>query len=300
MFSVCHVLRINSADATLGWNVLAGHLVEGQMEPVANNGVRREGIYWSSLGAGCTLPPTSFDITFGWAAVTSALHTLDCATQFGCTEYTDLASGAFLKIIATAIGQPTVTRQATVHRPVNPCNPGSFDFGFANVDIFPAIDGSTGFLAGPCGAPPPPNTGACCLPDGTCVQTDAGHCATAGGAYQGDGSTCGTVNCPPPPPPNDLGACCIVLGNGSTACNEVNQATCIANGGTWLGAGTHCANIECPPPGAIANEWNVKNKSRGLGDTIHRLTNALGIPHCKSCAERAAILNKVLPYSRRT
>ncbi|OGF26218.1 MAG: hypothetical protein A2V63_07425, partial [Candidatus Eisenbacteria bacterium RBG_19FT_COMBO_70_11] len=45
-------------------------------------------------------------------------------------------------------------------------------------------------------APPPVPTGACCLPDGTCDTLSAAQCGTAGGVYQGDGSTCTTGLCP--------------------------------------------------------------------------------------------------------
>jgi hypothetical protein len=35
-------------------------------------------------------------------------------------------------------------------------------------------------------------TGACCLPDATCVDTARGNCGTMGGVYQGDNTLCGT------------------------------------------------------------------------------------------------------------
>ena len=40
-------------------------------------------------------------------------------------------------------------------------------------------------------------------------------------------------------------------------------------------------------------------ESRGLGDTIHKVTEALGIPHCPKCAERKKFLNALAPYKRR-
>jgi hypothetical protein len=39
-----------------------------------------------------------------------------------------------------------------------------------------------------------------------------------------------------------------------------------------------------------------KQKSRGLGDTIARLTKAVGIKPCGGCKSRQAALNKLVPY----
>ncbi|MDY6839507.1 MAG: hypothetical protein SWH78_16195 [Thermodesulfobacteriota bacterium] len=40
-----------------------------------------------------------------------------------------------------------------------------------------------------------PVTGACCLPDGSCMEAMAIECASAGGTYQGDGIDCASANC---------------------------------------------------------------------------------------------------------
>ncbi|MEX2219842.1 MAG: hypothetical protein WD749_13910 [Phycisphaerales bacterium] len=37
--------------------------------------------------------------------------------------------------------------------------------------------------------------GACCLPDGTCVDTASGNCLVQNGIYQGDNAPCGSANC---------------------------------------------------------------------------------------------------------
>ena len=42
--------------------------------------------------------------------------------------------------------------------------------------------------------------GACCLPDGKCMETTIGDCGKRGGLYQGDNVTCKTANCPKPDP----------------------------------------------------------------------------------------------------
>ncbi|MBC7772279.1 MAG: hypothetical protein H7210_07285, partial [Pyrinomonadaceae bacterium] len=43
-----------------------------------------------------------------------------------------------------------------------------------------------------------PTTGACCLADGSCVSVSSTDCTAMTGAYNGDGSLCGVVNCPQP------------------------------------------------------------------------------------------------------
>jgi len=64
----------------------------------------------------------------------------------------------------------------------------------------------TGCASASCGTPPPPPiTGACCMPDGFCTNGTKAECNTAGGVYQGDKTDCASVECeqptPPPPPP---------------------------------------------------------------------------------------------------
>lgn len=46
----------------------------------------------------------------------------------------------------------------------------------------------------------------------------------------------------------------------------------------------------------IKNCSGFPARSRGLGDTIAKVTNAVGIPACKSCKDRQAKLNKLVPY----
>ncbi len=83
-----------------------------------------------------------------------------------------------------------------------------------------------------------PGVGACCLPSGACEIMSSAACTTAGGTYQGDGTTCVGVSCPQP-----SGACC--FSNG--LCLNMTQASCATAQGTWLGAGSSCApNNQCP------------------------------------------------------
>lgn len=62
----------------------------------------------------------------------------------------------------------------------------------------------------------------------------------------------------------------------------------------WLAAG----KIDRLPDGYAydpASEPTPK-KSRGLGDTIAKVTTALGIVPCGGCKDRQAKLNKLVPY----
>lgn len=42
--------------------------------------------------------------------------------------------------------------------------------------------------------------------------------------------------------------------------------------------------------------WDVSQPSRGLGDTVAKLTSAVGIVPCGGCKQRQAKLNKMIPY----
>lgn len=76
-------------------------------------------------------------------------------------------------------------------------------------------------------------TGACCLPDGSCVDdTSPDDCAMMGGTYQGVDTVCATTDCPDP-----TGACCFPTG----FCLELTEAECLGVGATWNGALTVCA-----------------------------------------------------------
>lgn len=70
-------------------------------------------------------------------------------------------------------------------------------------------------------------------------------------------------------------------------------------GGGWKATGT-------TPLGTFSVEWDADGKliaqelqptSRGLGDTVRKVTAALGLPHCPSCRQRQAWLNRVVKYN---
>jgi hypothetical protein len=62
-----------------------------------------------------------------------------------------------------------------------------------------------------------PPTGACCFPDGSCVQSTAADCQ---GDYQGDGTDCASTECPIAPTCPGDGDCCDPAGNGTPGCND--------------------------------------------------------------------------------
>ena len=77
-------------------------------------------------------------------------------------------------------------------------------------------------------------TGACCLPDGTCAgPVSPTECAALGGNYQGNNSSCATIDCPDP-----VGASCFPNG----FCLILTQADAVAAGASWQGVGTTCAD----------------------------------------------------------
>lgn len=124
-------------------------------------------------------------------------------------------------------------------------------------------------ISGPCG-----NTLACCMPDGTCLDTNEVCCREAGGTPQGPGSSCATFSCQLPqeyscclPDGNcvDLApgwtqcqnggtlmlgpcgfyqACCLLDGT----CRDAAVACCHMLGGTPQGVGTICEGLLCPQP----------------------------------------------------
>ncbi|MEZ4648055.1 MAG: hypothetical protein R3E97_04570 [Candidatus Eisenbacteria bacterium] len=82
-------------------------------------------------------------------------------------------------------------------------------------------------------------TGACCASDGSCTIETSADCATAGGTYQGDATSCDPNPCPQP-----TGACCASDGS----CTIETSADCATAGGTYQGDATSCDPNPCPQP----------------------------------------------------
>ncbi len=80
-------------------------------------------------------------------------------------------------------------------------------------------------------------TGACCTPDGGCVD-DVSRCeceGARGGIFQGAGTACDNVAC--------IGACC--LPNGF--CIQAGQIDCGNQNGVFQGGGSDCGSVACRP-----------------------------------------------------
>ncbi len=80
-------------------------------------------------------------------------------------------------------------------------------------------------------------SGACCLPNGTCVVLDQCDCDMQGGGFAGPGTSCVGFNCQPVV----FGACCT-----NTGCTTTIQSICNAIPGTFL-TGQSCPVAICPP-----------------------------------------------------
>jgi len=83
-------------------------------------------------------------------------------------------------------------------------------------------------------------TGACCLPNGSCIgPVSPANCQAQGGVFQGNATTCATVNCPLP-----TGACCFA----NNFCLILTQSDCTVGGGVYQGNSTVCDPSPCTPP----------------------------------------------------
>ncbi len=84
-------------------------------------------------------------------------------------------------------------------------------------------------------------TGACCEVGGGCNEVTSTSCIASGGAYRGDGVTCGTITC------NE--SCCF----GPGSCLDLTVANCGLASGFNQGPGSVCATTTCFPTGACCN-----------------------------------------------
>ncbi len=85
-------------------------------------------------------------------------------------------------------------------------------------------------------------TGACCLPDGSCLDTDERTCLAEDGTFMGAHTNCRTTDCTQPPPQTE--ACCWPDGS----CDDIDLDECSAERGEPQGPGTTCATVSCPQP----------------------------------------------------
>jgi len=55
-----------------------------------------------------------------------------------------------------------------------------------------------------------------------------------------------------------------------------------------------------PSINELVSGLGAKPRLRGLGDAVARVTDALHIPKCGSCATRQKLLNKILPFGKQS
>jgi hypothetical protein len=110
---------------------------------------------------------------------------------------------------------------------------------------------------------PPPATGGCCYPNGSCQVLTAAGCNAIGGAYQGDDTTCEPNLCPEP----ELGACCFFT-NG---CLALLESDCIDNGGTFQGADTMCWPDPCAGGEPPSQGWSDNFDSYENGTVMYNV-----------------------------
>ena len=84
--------------------------------------------------------------------------------------------------------------------------------------------------------------GTCCLTNGTCQNVTAAACASLGGVFGGEGSTCTAQTCAANSCP-----CCFVATGG---CVTLPPASCVAAGGIAGPTGQTCTGYTCFPTGA--------------------------------------------------
>jgi hypothetical protein len=101
-------------------------------------------------------------------------------------------------------------------RPLGDCAPLPNGDCLVNTQDLLAVIGAWGNCPVP--------SGRCCAPNGTCSTQTAAACATAGGNYGGDGTTCVGFTCPVLPA-NDNCAGAITVGNGQTIGDNTNATT---------------------------------------------------------------------------
>jgi len=59
-----------------------------------------------------------------------------------------------------------------------------------------------------------------------------------------------------------------------------------------------CVNEQVPADTAERNH-KTTDRLRGVGDTIAKMTNKVGIKPCGGCKKRQAMLNKAFPYKQK-
>lgn len=120
--------------------------------------------------------------------------------------------------------------------------------------------------------------GRCCISaSGACIVTTSTACATQGGVYAGDGTTCSGFTCPQPP----TGACCTAVGT----CAVMTAAACSTAGGIYRGNNSSCTGASCPSSYAYV----------GTGEQIQ---DGLGNSTCGPTASAEVVVSANFPIGK--
>ncbi|MEE2908290.1 MAG: hypothetical protein VX527_10735, partial [Planctomycetota bacterium] len=114
---------------------------------------------------------------------------------------------------------------------------------------------------------------ACCFDDGSCQLNGDLECTDAGGAWQGNGTTCDDVACPQP------GACCFM----DETCDFVLEPDCIQAKGTFQGELTDCKTSDCsltPGNDFCEDAWLIEDGDTEFS-TLHATTDGVAHDECK-------------------
>lgn len=109
--------------------------------------------------------------------------------------------------------------------------------------------------------------GACCFPDGGCLQMLQMGCLEAGGEFLGNGVPCEPNPCEQP------SACCFP----DCHCELLSPELCFQMGGTPMGPGTGCDPnpCSCPPGACCYPDGHCEYTPQGLCDGVFQ---GIGVP----------------------
>ncbi|MCH2136489.1 MAG: hypothetical protein MK101_07900 [Phycisphaerales bacterium] len=120
--------------------------------------------------------------------------------------------------------------------------------------------------------------GACCFPDTTCLDDlRAGDCTGAGGSFMGDSTLCSIVVCP-----NPQGACCI---DADTCVGGLIDSDCLLLGGIHMGPGTVCGANTCIAANNNCAQAAVAQLGANPFDSTQASDSGFGAPDESMCPD---------------
>ncbi len=150
---------------------------ESMCLPVGFNGMDDSDV-WYEYVAGCEGYAT-IEVHGGSFDVLAGVYSGSCGgTLLGC-ELAPVGGHAFGMTVPVVPGETFIVRLGGL--------PGNQGVGSLNLQCIPSM-------------------GACCDPASVCTEVSPSSCASIGGTYYGDFSTCATTPCPPPAPQIDFAA----------------------------------------------------------------------------------------------